>query len=774
MFPQSELENYKLQVELLQEKLQRSEISRQQLEHKLDKILQKRDEHDKIVRAKSKQKYQQFLEEQQRRNERNKQLVEMLERIEQQTAAMNARSERLKMMKLQYEMYFAKLVHSQTRRCLQTSVMAMTTPQMMAAASTTSIPASVIGGVSAQPMTMTNIHTPVADGRYPGGYPPKVYEEPTFMPNNYQRYEMDATFDQRRKDNSSDSPLMGMSNSDITFNSSFRSSDSADVQKVDIPRPYLAQERRTEVNMKMDNGTRGNFNFPNTRGYELKSHPSEILENSNKVQELDMSITTTTPSSISDANNYDVVISKQNMVPHTGDTFKGFENKNGTIKDNEEPNQRPRNIIPTQNPLELKSEIVVDKKDKEQIQGIATKPAVVEDSQRENTELPNIEKQDKPETMNTEQQKSSVEIPDEIPEKSSVEISQQRQSEEETQAKEQTPIIEDKTPTTSAPSMSIENIENAIYGELVNSSEGTEKIPPADMATVPSTLLENLVTEAAAASEEVNKPEIQQPSDNGEKYNVEIPYDREKLMQEIPMPPETYEYVTADTVADDDNNVTTTEEYAGYDSNANITDDGQQEQQEYDYSNYDPSQYSYPGYIYDETTGEYKPDPNASAEQYAQDQQYAEDYDQQYQQQEAYDYNQTYDQQEIQESDATQDTAATYENYDTTQQVEPTSAVTEEPVQEGGQETQQNQDATETELTTKPQTTTTKPTSILATGDKKDGQKNKKRVNFVDSSETDESSVDKAKTVPAAAKPSGGNESDFDFSSSSDIAPEAK
>lgn len=55
---------------------------------------------DKILRSKSKHKYQQFLEEQQRRNERNKQLVQMLERIEQQTAAMNARSERLKMMKV--------------------------------------------------------------------------------------------------------------------------------------------------------------------------------------------------------------------------------------------------------------------------------------------------------------------------------------------------------------------------------------------------------------------------------------------------------------------------------------------------------------------------------------------------------------------------------------------------------------------------------------------------------------------------------------------------
>ncbi|XP_044317756.1 uncharacterized protein LOC108042159, partial [Drosophila rhopaloa] len=99
MFPQAELENYKLQVELLQEKLQRSEDNRQQLEHKLDKVLQKRSELDKSVRHKTRQKYQEFLEEQAKRNERNKKLVHMLERIDEQTAAMSQRSERLKMMK---------------------------------------------------------------------------------------------------------------------------------------------------------------------------------------------------------------------------------------------------------------------------------------------------------------------------------------------------------------------------------------------------------------------------------------------------------------------------------------------------------------------------------------------------------------------------------------------------------------------------------------------------------------------------------------------------
>ncbi|XP_015037068.2 AF4/FMR2 family member 4 [Drosophila pseudoobscura] len=128
MFPQAELENYKLQVELLQEKLQRSEDNRQQLEHKLDKILQKRSDLDKSVRLKSRQKYQEFLEEQTVRNERNKKLIHMLERIDEQTVAMSQRSERLKMMKLQYQMYFAKLVQNQTLRCIQQQATQATAP----------------------------------------------------------------------------------------------------------------------------------------------------------------------------------------------------------------------------------------------------------------------------------------------------------------------------------------------------------------------------------------------------------------------------------------------------------------------------------------------------------------------------------------------------------------------------------------------------------------------------------------------------------------------
>ncbi|XP_055903941.1 uncharacterized protein LOC129939807 [Eupeodes corollae] len=119
MHPQSEVENYKLQVELLQEKLHRSEDNRQELEEKLEQIMKKRNEHERTLRSRSQLKYQQFLDEQKKRNERNRKLVEMLERIDQQAAALSARSERLKMMKLQYELYFSKLVQSCAMKTLQ-------------------------------------------------------------------------------------------------------------------------------------------------------------------------------------------------------------------------------------------------------------------------------------------------------------------------------------------------------------------------------------------------------------------------------------------------------------------------------------------------------------------------------------------------------------------------------------------------------------------------------------------------------------------------------
>ncbi|XP_061387784.1 uncharacterized protein LOC133322845 [Musca vetustissima] len=772
MFPQSELENYKLQVELLQEKLQRSEISRQQLEHKLDKILQKRDEHDKILRTKSKQKYQQFLEEQQRRNERNRQLVEMLERIEQQTAAMNARSERLKMMKLQYEMYFAKLVHSQTRRCLQTSVMATPPPAMV----TPSVIASVTGGGGPvmPPRIMTNIPnaSPMDGG---GGVYPKLYEEPLGMPSNYPRYEMG-----RSVDNLSESPLMGMSNSEYTLNtSSFRSDDRGG----DLPpKPYSTPipDRYQENIVAMQRGH--DVRPPITpKGYELKaSNESDVLKAkaASQVADYNLPVTSAPLSSTRDPNIVRIR-PEENIEPVAN--FQNNGNKIAPPKINGEDGREENGNI-TQNPVEPRREAPGQVQREETSGGIQK---ITCESPVSETPL-NLKEPSKPFNGSGNPENSQALYPEEKP---ILEAPGEQEILQEVKANDSDfkmpEVSVGKTP------VSIENIENAIYGELVNSSEETENMQPIEMATVPSTLLENLVTQAAPTNSgeiiEQNEqpPKDAEPTANNENFEQ---VENSGQIQNETQENENYDYNTSPNhlPSEEANNDATG--YAGYETNAlaEETPSMEQQQQEYDYSQYDPSQYNYPGYIYDETTGEYKPDPNASTEQYQQDAQYAENYDQQQyqQQQDGYDYNQVAyeEQQEVTPPDNSEGgvTGEVYGNYDNTQQeqIEATvdSNLNEKPTKDSEAIQDTPADVTEPPA---PSTSKPKPTSILASGDKKDGSKNKKRVNFVDSSETDDSSMvaaGQAKSAAGAPKtPASGNESDFDFSSNSDAAvPEGK
>lgn len=211
-----------------------------------------------------------------------------------------------------------------------------------------------------------------------------------------------------------------------------------------------------------------------------------------------------------------------------------------------------------------------------------------------------------------------------------------------------------------------------------------------------------------------------------------------------------------------------------------------QEYSNIDYGNYEADQYAagydpnaYPGYIYDEATGQYIADPNAT--QYATDGSYA---------------GQEYDASAVQNYD--------YSAYEQQPDQQQQQEQQEMPVQEQlmQQEQQQQQEAyPETEATPEveespaaaaeppaPLATSKplKPTSILSTTDKQaapnDAQqqqlKKKKRVNFVDSSETDDSSSAKptqaanpgpsAAPSPATPPAAGGSESDFDFSTGSE------
>ncbi|XP_013097952.2 putative uncharacterized protein DDB_G0282133 [Stomoxys calcitrans] len=726
MFPQSELDNYKLQVELLQEKLQRSEISRQQLEHKLDKILQKREEHDKMVRSRSKQRYQQFLEEQHRRNERNKQLVQMLERVEQQTAAMNARSERLKMMKLQYEMYFAKLVHSQTRRCLQSSSVPILAPRM----ATTPLP-----GATAQTRMMS---TPAVDAYTYS----KIYEEPVFIENNYQRYGNDPLIMERdflnrsQRDVMPESKLMEMPLSEYTLSSA--RSDGLDMRK-DPNRPYNMQPYEPSLSAR-DGDEHQNLNAPEQKLYtnisETKRYePAGIgrSDTGKKCSEFDL------PTSLSSTSD-----------PLTFESIPNANIGQGTISTDTSASSRGNDIEPrnsgSQDITQLKQQ--PDLNENNSILS-STKPDLnmQQSSQNVTMEITNQDSIKSPKNQHGDKQPFNQQ--DIIKEQSELH-----------------PLPETSAEKSQAPSVSIENIESAIYGELVNSPEAKQNLQQPEKATASPALLDNLVTQSPTKTEtneqgKENPPETVADKDVINYDTTTVPTKEDTKTTDLDnqnYPQSSYDYNQSNTSTENVANNST--DYSGYESNPNATEEAMQgqEQQQYDYSNYDPSQYSYPGYIYDEATGEYKPDPNATSDQYGTDQQYTEGY--QYQQQEGYDYNQTYDQQDPQLN--TTDPAA-YENFNATQseQDEITSEATTPK-----SEIVSEQKPAETSNVESTDGNKTKPTSILATADKKEAQKNKKRVNFVESSETDESSVDKGQT--ASAKPNVGNESDFDFSSSSD------
>ncbi|XP_037806167.1 putative uncharacterized protein DDB_G0282133 [Lucilia sericata] len=802
MFPQSELDNYKLQVELLQEKLQRSEISRQQLEHKLDKILQKRDEHDKSVRSKARQKYQQFLEEQQRRNERNKQLVQMLERIEQQTEVMNARSERLKMMKLQYEMYFAKLVHSQTRRCIQNSV----TPMMATTSGQSVMPAM-------QPVVMENYN--FSTNKESAAATPLVN-------NSYQNYAAPLPNSEKEQYNLRNQPdninlgtvdMPTLANFVVTERNNYM--DFRNLNTV----PSISTQQSFQYPVKYEQPNGNNIQLPmqnnnyNTMQTPVSSVASPIvnstrslssvtnlLPNDKQLADLkeptNLSTTTTSstfeeipnvsmrpqiPQNLREITNNAAIAVKSNhltntnVIPQVNGNFQLLDKQtqpinettlrptnpkdDNTFKAPENNNQNINNInsITQDVRQEIKSPIVNE---------INNIKAVIEKPTTSVQLEPTIEPF--PTSYNTNY------------------VNSQPQPMVQTTITKETSSATSTTESNSSTTpVSIENIENAIYGELLSPLE-TEEVPVPENSNVDPKLLENLVTQEEnletnnipLEETDLNEVKAVENNDNGA---VEFPENEQNSNTKNYEQTLTYDEYNNVQLQPGDTE-TTAADYNNYENVDNTAiDDSQQQQQQYDYSNYDPTQYSYPGYIYDETTGEYKPDPNAPVEQYATDQQYnTEGYDQQYQQQEVYDYNQTYTEDSTTSAPASAENTA-YNNYDETalQENSANNITADVNAEQQPPLTEPEPIAVQPEITTEdnpqqPSTNkVTKPTSILSSTDKNnDTQKKKKRVNFVDSSETDESAV-----VEKAATTKSGNvassESDFDFSSSTDAEPKA-
>lgn len=660
-------------------------------------------------------------------------------------------------------MYFAKLVHSQTRRCIQNSAIPMMTPMMVASSST-------LPGVTVS-------QTRMMPGAAVEGYNYKVYEEPNIYGSNYPGYtttdpnmtNMQNSFSRLQRDYRSEPKLMEMNLPNCNLNSS-RSDDMG--MRKDPPRPYQMQ---TTYDMNMsnknnDNGVHNDSrsaqlareqdlydNVPESNGYELLPVVSDLIDKNKLYTDMDLSTTITSNSS---PLTFDKMPNSNMAVGHKlRDNFESSSVSTGGYDFHTDEQRRGTD----NNLVKLSSDNGKNNSTK----------ALVDETEDVPLSSNLLQHAKEVKDLKQEQQKEDISSPA----KPEIRKNISYKAVEENAPKMESPKGEEKVLNTPSvveephvPPVSIENIENAIYGELVNSPAEKEKGEQPDITTVPSVLLENLVTQAPTnlETEVSTKEAIDVYKPNTETTNTTTPTEVADNVNYA----ETYEYNSTTPATNDETASKDDTQYNAYENNTIASEETQgQDEQQYDYSNYDPSQYSYPGYIYDETTGEYKPDPNAPAEQYATDQQYSEGYEQQYQQQDgAYDYNQTYEQPDNLENNV--DTA-TYENYDANLGQE--QIATNETAQEDVVESQQvsDQPPTQTEPSSSEQSSADvvakapiKPTSILATADKKDTQKNKKRVNFVESSETDESSLDKGGKVQ---KPNAGNESDFDFSSSSEV-----
>ncbi|XP_065357258.1 putative uncharacterized protein DDB_G0282499 [Calliphora vicina] len=810
MFPQSELDNYKLQVELLQDKLQRSEISRQQLEHKLDKILQKRDEHDKTVRSKARQKYQTFLEEQQRRNERNKQLVQMLERIEQQTEAMNARSERLKMMKLQYEMYFAKLVHSQTRRCIQNSVTPLT-PMMPSTSGQSMVP-------TAQPTVREEYNYEVNKDAHP-----------LLMSTTNQSYVTIPTVEKQQflRSQTENMPLATMEMPTLANFDRAERNDYIDFRNLNTaPSIQNQQPYQYPSNHEIISN---NVVVPNNNNYIKQESPEN--SNASSIINSNMTLSPVTnllandkqlaefkePTNISTTNSSSTFeeipnVSMRPQIPHnlkeiprttnTTTTTNNIRNSNDARQLNmnfqvlQKPSQHTNgtsltstqqiNNNSTNAPQNNKQNINTVNEISPEIRNEIKSPAfnAVNEHKPQDVAVPKL--MNKPST--SIELKPTNSLNETLTSNNTNFGNSQPAPNEQTNIANATLAPADIQSNSSTTPVSIENIENAIYGELLSPLE-TNEVPNSENSNVVPMLLENLVTQAEnnenvnITLDETTLKQDKVADNNTSNDTTTLAENRESENNPVSQNYEqTIAYNEYNNNQTPDETANAVADYNNYENVENTAIDDSQQQQQYDYTNYDPTQYSYPGYIYDETTGEYKPDPNAPAEQYATDQQYTtENYDQQYQQQEIYDYNQTYEQDPTTSSATVENTA--YNNYETTQQEDTSNdapvnanAVQQQPITETEPIAAEPEISTE-EVTPSPSTKVTKPTSILSTADKNDAQKKKKRVNFVDSSETDESAgADKG--APTTAKAVTGNtaassESDFDFSSSTEAEAKA-
>ncbi|XP_039278866.1 uncharacterized protein LOC120350297 [Nilaparvata lugens] len=105
----SDAQNYYQRMKELQEKLKQSEDDRMRLEKKFNKILQTVRAEDRMRKLSSaKDNYMQLIEEDRMRSDRNDSLMQILDRIENRACSINAKTERLRLLRKHYEAYMER------------------------------------------------------------------------------------------------------------------------------------------------------------------------------------------------------------------------------------------------------------------------------------------------------------------------------------------------------------------------------------------------------------------------------------------------------------------------------------------------------------------------------------------------------------------------------------------------------------------------------------------------------------------------------------------
>ncbi|KAL9692974.1 hypothetical protein quinque_012259 [Culex quinquefasciatus] len=115
MFSDEEINrhNYQFRFQEMESKIRKCELERTQLEQRFTQLMRERQECEKAAERSMKLKYKRMMELERQRAERNESLLRMLHKIDQQAASLAAKTDRLKMLKTQYESYLIRSWSSQ-------------------------------------------------------------------------------------------------------------------------------------------------------------------------------------------------------------------------------------------------------------------------------------------------------------------------------------------------------------------------------------------------------------------------------------------------------------------------------------------------------------------------------------------------------------------------------------------------------------------------------------------------------------------------------------